>query len=91
MIEHRDTRIAGTTRRWLLCALVLVLPLHTLFVRVWVAWKPFLLLLVALAAWDVLDGIYSRSWPWHRQASVAVGVFLVVMAVSWQGETPDTQ
>ncbi len=91
MIEHRDTRTATTTRRWLLCALVFVLPLHTLFVRAWVAWKPFLWLLVILAAWDVVDGIRRRSWPWHRQASIAVGVFLVVVAVSWLGEIPDPQ
>ena len=91
MIEERDTRIAATTRRWLLGALVLVLPLHTLFVRAWVAWKPFLLLLIALAAWDALDGIRRRSWPWHRQASIAAAVFLVAMVVSWQGEIPDTQ
>ncbi len=91
MIEQLDTRTAATTRRWLLCALVFVLPLHTLFVRAWVAWKPFLVVLIALAAWDVLDGIRRRSWPWHRQASIAAGVFLVVMAVSWLGEIPDAQ
>ena len=78
-------------RTWLLCALVLVLPLHTLFVRAWVSWKPFLGLLIALAAWDVLDGIRRRSWPWHRQASIAVGVFLAVGAASWFGEIPDAQ
>lgn len=91
MIEQLDTRTAATTRRWLLFALVFVLPLHTLFVRAWVAWKPFLLVLIALAAWDVLDGIRRRSWPWHRQASIAVGVFLVVVAASWQGDIPDAQ
>jgi len=91
VIEQLDTRTAATTRRWLLSALVFVLPLHTLFVRAWVAWKPFLWLLVALAAWDVLDGIRRRSWPWHRQASIAAGIFLVVMAVSWLGGIPDAQ
>ena len=75
-------------RLWLLAALVFVLPLHTVFVDAWVAWKPFLILLIGLAVWDVVDGIRLRRWPWHVPASLAVAAFLAVMAVSWIGEAP---
>ena len=63
-------------RAWLVAALVFVLPLHTVFVSAWVAWKPFLILLIALAAWDVVDGIRVRRWPWHVPTSLAVAIFL---------------
>lgn len=79
-----DARI----RRWLLAALVFVLPLHTVFVDAWIAWKPFLILLIVLAGWDVVDGVRQRHWPWHGPASLAVAVFLGAMAVSWIGDAP---
>ena len=75
-------------RAWLVAALVFVLPLHTVFVSAWVAWKPFLILLIALAAWDVVDGIRVRRWPWHVPTSLAVAIFLGAMAMSWIGEAP---
>jgi O-Antigen ligase len=81
-----DTRVeARPLRIWLLAAMVFVLPLHTVFVPLGIAWKPFLLLLIVLAGWDAVDGIRDGRWPWHPAASIAAAVFLVAMAVSWWG------
>jgi hypothetical protein len=79
---------APTVRTWLVAALVFVLPLHTMFFNAWVSWKPFLILLIVLAAWDVVDGIQQRSWPWHFPASIAGVILLTATALSWIGEVP---
>lgn len=81
-----DTRVeARPLRIWLLAGLVFVLPLHTVFIPFGVSWKPFLLLLLVLAGWDLVDGLRHRRWPWHGPATIASAVFLVAMAVSWWG------
>jgi len=81
-----DTTVAARSlRKWLLGALVFVLPLHTVFIPFGVSWKPYLVLLIVAAGWDVLDGFHERRWPWHGPASVAAAVFLGAMAVSWWG------
>ncbi|GMQ85590.1 MAG: hypothetical protein BMS9Abin07_1157 [Acidimicrobiia bacterium] len=80
---------ASTLRLWLVAALVFVLPLHTVFLSAWVSWKPFLILLIVLGAWDLVEGFQQRRWPWHGPASIAGLVFLAAMAVSWLGEVPD--
>ncbi|MEX2322730.1 MAG: O-antigen ligase family protein [Acidimicrobiia bacterium] len=78
--------IAPTLRRRLLLALVALLPLHTVFVDAWVAWKPWLLLLIGLTAIQAWDGLRRRVWPWHRGLSIGVGLFLAGLAAS--GPTP---
>jgi hypothetical protein len=78
--------IAPTLRRRLLLTLVALLPLHTVFVDAWVAWKPWLVLLIGLTALQAWDGLRRRVWPWHRGLSIGVGLFLVGLAAS--GPTP---
>jgi O-antigen ligase len=60
-----------------------VLPLHTLYLSAWISWKPYLVLVGVLGIWDLVDGIRFRTWPWHRQASIALAVFLVVVATGF--------
>ena len=60
-----------------------VLPLHTLYLSAWISWKPYLVLVGVLGVWDLVDGIRFRTWPWHRQASIALAVFLVVVATGF--------
>lgn len=72
-------------RRWLVVALVFLLPLHTVFVPAGISWKPFLLLLIVLVVWDAVDGLRERRWPWDVRASIAVGVLLVATTVGWAG------
>lgn len=83
-VEARPLRI------WLLAALVFVLPLHTVFVPIGIAWKPFLLLLIVLGAWDAVDGFRRGRWPWNPVVSIAAAVFLAAMVVSWWG-IPDAR
>jgi O-antigen ligase len=77
------------TRRRLFLAFVALLPLHTVFVRAWIAWKPWLVLLLILATLQAADGVRRRSWPWHRRVSAALAVFLAAIAASWPGEHMD--
>ena len=72
-------------RRWLVVALVFLLPLHTVFVPAGISWKPYLLLLIVLVVWDAVDGFRERRWPWDVRASIAAGVFLVAATVGWSG------
>jgi O-antigen ligase len=60
-----------------------VLPLHTLFLSAWISWKPYLVLVGVLGIWDLVDGIRFRTWPWHRPASIAVALFLAVLATGF--------
>lgn len=69
-------------RSVLAIALIALLPLHTVFVQAAVAWKPYLVILVLVASIDVAEGIASRRWPWHPAASIALGVFLVLVLPS---------
>lgn len=64
-------------RLMLVVAMVAVLPLHTVFAEYGVAWKPFLLLLIAVVAIDAVEGLLTRSWPWHRVGTIGMAVFLV--------------
>jgi O-Antigen ligase len=66
----------------LFLALVALLPLHTVFVRVEVAWKPWLILLVAVAVMDLWQ---ERGLPWPRRAGLGVLIFLAAVLVSWPG------
>ncbi len=65
--------------------MVAVLPLHTFFFSGWISWKPYLVLLVALAVADAWEGWQRRSWPWHRPASLGLALFLLAVLVSWPG------
>jgi len=66
----------------LFLALVVVLPLHTVFIRAEIAWKPWLLL-VALVA--VLDLWEERRFPWSTRAALGVVVFIAASFISWPG------
>ncbi len=57
--------------------------------RAWIAWKPWLVVLAVVAAWQAADGIRDRCWPWHRHLSVAAGVFGLAVAASWSGAAPE--
>ena len=70
-------------RERLLLVMVGVLPLHTVFLSAWISWKPYLLLVGLLGIWDLVDGIRFRTFPWHRQASIALAVFLAVVATGF--------
>jgi O-antigen ligase len=65
----------------LFLAMVAVLPLHTVFLRVWISWKPFLVLLAILAGIDLREALTTRRWPWHQRSSVALGLLLAVAAI----------
>jgi O-antigen ligase len=72
-------------RRWsdrLFLALVALLPLHTLYVRVEIAWKPWLVLLAVVAALDLWE---ARGYPWSRRAGAGLLIFLVATLISWPG------
>jgi hypothetical protein len=69
----------------LFLALVVLLPLHTVFFRVEIAWKPWLILLAVVAALDLWE---ERRFPWSRRAALGLIVFLAAVLVSWPG--PDT-
>jgi hypothetical protein len=88
-----DTRTATlrlpSLQRRLFLAFVALLPLHTVFVRGWVAWKPWLVLLLALAVLQAAEGVRSRAWPWHRRVSAGLAVFLAAIAASWPGAHMD--
>ena len=74
---------ASTWRRRLMLLMVFVLPLHTFFLSQWISWKPFLVLLVAIAVFDLVAGWAAKRWPWHLPGTIALAVFLVLMAASW--------
>jgi O-antigen ligase len=59
-----------------------VLPLHTVFFRAEIAWKPWLLLVVAVAVLDIWE---TRTFPWDRRAAIGVGIFLIAVLASWPG------
>jgi len=82
--------VSERTRRLLLAGLVFLLPLHTVFIPVDVALKPFLALLAILAVWDMVDGLRDRTWPWDPKLSIASGVLLAVMIPGWRG-LPDAR
>jgi O-antigen ligase len=68
--------------RPLFLALVVLLPLHTFFVRAEIAWKPWLILLAVVAALDLWE---ERRFPWPRRAALGIVVFLAAVLVSWPG------
>jgi O-antigen ligase len=70
-------------RERLFLFMVGVLPLHTVFLSAWISWKPYLAIVGVLGIWDLVDGIRFRTWPWHRQASIALAVFLAVVATGF--------
>ena len=76
---------ATDVRRWMVVALVFLLPLHTFFVPAGISVKPFLVILFTLMVWDALDGLRDRRWPWDVRASVAAGVLLVATTIGWAG------
>jgi hypothetical protein len=67
----------------LFLGMVAVLPLHTVYLSAWISWKPYLLGVVMLAAADLVEGSRDRQWPWHRRVSVALAIFLGVVAIGF--------
>lgn len=63
--------------------MVAVLPLHTVFLSAWISWKPYLVLLVVLAGWDILSAGRARTWPWHPRVAVALGIFAAALLVGF--------
>ena len=74
MVSLRDRLFLG---------MVALLPLHAVFLSAWISWKPYLVLLGLLAIWDLVEGVRMRAFPWHRRVSLALGVFLVVVATGF--------
>jgi O-antigen ligase len=70
-------------RQALFLVLVGLLPLHTVFLSAWISWKPYLVAVAILAAWDLVDGFRSRRWPWHPTLSIVIAVFLAVVLIGW--------
>jgi hypothetical protein len=66
----------------LFLALVALLPLHTVFVRVEIAVKPWLVLVAVVAALDLWR---ERRFPWDRKVAVGVAIFLAAALISWPG------
>ena len=63
--------------------MVAVLPLHTVFLSAWISWKPFLILLVAIIAADIAGAVRDRLWPYHRNASLALLAFGLVLLIGY--------
>lgn len=63
--------------------MVALLPLHTVFVPLWVSWKPFLLIALILGLWDLIEAVRTRTWPYARRPSAAVALFLAVAAIGF--------
>ena len=81
-----DSGIAPLPATWrdrMFLVLVFVLPVHTVFLSAWISWKPFLILLIAIVAGDVVDGIRLRRWPYHRSATLALLPFLAVIVLGY--------
>ena len=85
LLERRREIRSTDVRRWMVVALVFLLPLHTVFIPAGISWKPYLLVLIGLVVWDAVDGVRERSWPWDPRASIAVGLLLVATTVWWSG------
>lgn len=68
--------------RHLFLALVVLLPVHTLFIRAQIAWKPWLILVAAVAGIDLWE---ERRFPWPRRAGLGMVIFLAAVLVSWPG------
>ena len=73
--------------RVLFLALVALLPLHTVFIRAEIAWKPWLILLIAVAALDVWN---ERRFPWARRVVIGVAVLLAATVASFPGQGAGT-
>ena len=71
---------ARSLSRTLFLALVALLPLHTLFLRAEIAWKPWLILIAAVTILDLWE---ERQFPWPRRAGLGVVIFLAAVLVSW--------
>jgi O-antigen ligase len=66
----------------LFLALVVLLPVHTLYIRAQIAWKPWLILVAAVAVVDLWE---ERRFPWPRRAGLGMVIFLAAVLVSWPG------
>lgn len=85
-VTSTATALPATGRQRLYLAMVAVLPLHTVFLSEWISWKPFLVILVVLAGWDLLDMLRARRWLYRRGVSIAFVVFLAAVAIGFPAE-----
>ena len=74
--------LSHSRSRHLFLALVVLLPVHTLFIRAQIAWKPWLILVAAVAVVDLWE---ERRFPWPRRAGLGMVIFLAAVLVSWPG------
>jgi len=86
---QEPSRPITSRRSRVFLGMVALLPLHTVALHAWISWKPWLVLLGVLAAWQAVDGLRSRTWPWQRGLSASVGFFIVTAAASWSGMAPE--
>ncbi len=63
--------------------MVAVIGLHTVFFSAWISWKPFLVALVVLVGWDLLDMLRARRWLYQPWVSVALVLFFGVVAAGF--------
>lgn len=61
---------------------MVLLPVHTLYIHAQIAWKPWLILVAAVAAIDLWE---ERRFPWPRRAGLGMVIFLAAVLVSWPG------
>ncbi|MEX0865180.1 MAG: O-antigen ligase family protein [Acidimicrobiia bacterium] len=71
----------------LFLGLVALLPVHTLYLRAEVAWKPWLVLLIAVVGLDLWE---ARRLPWSRRAMLGLALFLATALISWPGSSATT-
>jgi hypothetical protein len=64
---------------------VATLPLHTVYVRATVAWKPWLVLVIAVAVIDLWHGVRRGELPWSRRVALGASIFLAAVLASGSG------
>lgn len=70
-------------RQRLFLAMVAVLPLHTVFLTAWISWKPYLVLVIVIAALDIVEWIRLRRYPWNSMITGVLAAFFVVVLIGW--------
>jgi O-antigen ligase len=70
-------------RKRLFLAMVAVLPLHTVFLSAWISWKPYLVIVILIAVFDLTDWVRTGEYPWNPIITGLFGVSLVVVLIGW--------
>jgi hypothetical protein len=82
-VNSTATVPALTWRQRLYLAMVVVLPLHTVFLSAWISWKPFLVILIVLVGTDFVEMVRDRRWIYRRWVTVALLAFFIVVALGF--------